>query len=47
MSEDTKRIVTGVAVAAGVLFLFLSCGSDRNHYCVQWEGPNCVDYEMD
>jgi len=48
LSQDTKNIVIGVGVTAAIIFMLFGCGSERDYYCVQWEGPgNCLEYETD
>lgn len=47
MDDSTRKIVIGVAITAAVLFVVYSCGQDRGYYCIQWEGPTCVDYGTD
>ena len=46
MEQQTRNIVIGVAVIAGLLFLLLGRGGDRGYYCVQAERGVCIEYEV-
>ena len=43
MDDETRKVVTGVAIKAALLFVLVSCGGDNGYYCVQTERGGYVE----